>query len=132
MKTRVAFTMVLATLVLATTADADAQDRPCQGGKNGIGVRAGTPCVFRALYLYGAIPARPTEIIERPHNGTAVLRADGRIYYSPRPGFTGRDSMKVSYVRDSCLVPEKLQANPAWCRDPTSLEPTLFSSSNVF
>jgi hypothetical protein len=37
----------------------------------------------------------PTEIIERPHNGTAVLRADGSIYYSPKPGFTGRDSIRV-------------------------------------
>jgi hypothetical protein len=90
MKTIAAFTMALATLVLATAADADAQDRQCQRGRNGIGVRAGTPCVigpFRSFH--------PTEIIERPRNGTAVLRADGSIIYSPKPGFTGRDGIWV-------------------------------------
>jgi hypothetical protein len=94
MKTVVAFTMAaLATLVLATAADADVQDRQCQRGR-GIGVRAETPCVIRPLSYW--VPwARPVEIIERPHNGTAVLRADGSIYYSPKPGFTGRDSIRV-------------------------------------
>jgi hypothetical protein len=91
MKTMMAFTMALTTLVLATAADADAQDRRCQqAGKNGgILARAGTPCVWP---LYGL---HPTEIIEPPHNGTAVLRSDGSIYYSPKPGFTGRDHMRV-------------------------------------
>jgi hypothetical protein len=92
MKTMVAFAMALATLILATAADADAQDRQCGGGRNGIGVRAGTPCVFGSHVWYGR---RPTEIIEGPHNGTAVLRADGSIYYSPKPDFTGRDGMRV-------------------------------------
>jgi hypothetical protein len=86
MKTIAAFTMALATLVLATAADADAQDRQCQRGRSSIGVRAGTPCVFGKSYL---------KIVEPPHNGTAVLRADGSIIYSPKPGFTGRDGMRV-------------------------------------
>jgi hypothetical protein len=86
MKTIVGFTMALATLILATAADADALGQRCQGGRNGVSVRAGTPCVFGKSYL---------EIIEPPHNGTAVLRADGSIYYSPKPGFTGRDGMRV-------------------------------------
>jgi len=102
MKTIVGFTMGLATLVFATAADA--QDRRCFG--RGIsGVPAGTPCVFgpsrpraplgfewRGMMLYS------TEIIERPHNGTAVLRADGGTYYNPKPGFTGKDSMTVRYT----------------------------------
>jgi hypothetical protein len=104
MKTIVAFTMALATLVLATAADADAQDQRCQrrGKIPGIiSVRAGTPCVFRPGWpLYGFYP---TEIIELPHNGTAVVRADGGIYYSPRPGFTGRDGMRVRVTnRSAC------------------------------
>jgi hypothetical protein len=109
MKTIAAFTMALATLVLATAADADVQDRRCKGGKNGIGVRAGTPCLIRE--------SPHSEIIEPSHNGTAVLRADGSIYYSPKPGFTGTDGMRVmnDIFRD-CRVPEKLQANPTLCR----------------
>jgi hypothetical protein len=101
MKTMVAFTMALATLVLATAADADAQDRQCQslGRGGGISVRAGMPCVFRRLFLYPT--QRPSEIIEPPHNGTAVLRADGSIYYSPKPGFTGRDAMRVQLTYGS-------------------------------
>jgi hypothetical protein len=36
------------------------------------------------------------EIIERPRNGTAVLRADRRSgYYYSKPGFTGKDSLRV-------------------------------------
>jgi uncharacterized membrane protein len=88
MKTVVGFTIAaLATLVLATAADADAQDRRCQtvGKRGAISVRAGTPCVFgtgsslrwsfaafnqdmtvwKGMMLYSA------EIIEPPHNGTA-------------------------------------------------------------
>jgi hypothetical protein len=42
-----------------------------------------------------------TEITEPPHEGTAVLRADGSIYYSPKPGFSGRDSMRVQ--RAACI-----------------------------
>jgi hypothetical protein len=96
MKTIAAFTMALVTLVLAAAADADAEDRRCKLGKNGIGVRAGTPCVFGKSYL---------EIIEPPHNGTAVLRADGSIYYSPKPGFTGRDGLRVRSSARSAWVP---------------------------
>jgi hypothetical protein len=131
MKTVVAFTMALATLVLATAADADAQGQRCGiVGKNGtISVRAGTPCVFgtgpdlrwsfaasnqdvtvwKGMVLYSA------EIIEPPHNGTAVLRADGRIYYSPRPGFTGRDAVRVQ--RTACNYSGTWHADPShdWC-----------------
>jgi hypothetical protein len=105
MKTRMAFIMAaLATPVLATAADAGAQDRRCQmRGKSPrvISVRAGTPCVFGLFGLHYS------EIIDPPHNGTAVLRSDGRVYYSPRPGFTGRDGMTV---RLSC---QALQAEGA-------------------
>jgi hypothetical protein len=90
MKTIAAFTMALATLVLASAADADAQDRQCQRGRNGIGVRAGTPCVFRPSWFGWD---HPTEIIVK--NGTAVVRADGSIYCSPKPGFTGTEYVRV-------------------------------------
>jgi hypothetical protein len=46
--------------------------------------RSGPAASSRDLMLYS------TEIIERPHNGTAVVRANGSIYYSPKPGFAGR------------------------------------------
>jgi hypothetical protein len=116
MKTMLAFTMALATLVLVTAADA--QDRQCQMGRNGIGVRAGTPCVIGPLRRF-----HPTEIIKPPHNGTAVLRADGSIYYSPKPGFTGRDG--IGWVRGASVrvvVASGLYATGA----------LLFSLNNVF
>jgi hypothetical protein len=92
MKTIAAFTMALATLVLASAADADAQDRRCYQRGPLISVRAGTPCSF---WIRDSFPQIP-DIIERPNGGTAVLRADGKmIYYSPKPGFTGRDRMRV-------------------------------------
>jgi hypothetical protein len=95
MKTMAAFTMALAALVLATAAYADAQGQRCKTthGKNGlfISIRAGTPCRF----WIGRYFSETSEIIERPHEGTAVIRADGRIYYSPRPGFTGWDRMRL-------------------------------------
>jgi hypothetical protein len=66
--------------------------------------RAGTPCVI--LPVFGS----QSEIIEPPHNGTAVLRSDGSIYYSPKPGFTGRDSIWVRLTNVSaCQLSEKLQ-----------------------
>jgi hypothetical protein len=89
MKTIAAFTMALTTLVLASTADATVQDRRCQWGK-GIGIRAGTPCLISPPF-----PGYATEIIKPPRNGTALLRADGSIIYSPKPGFIGRDGMRV-------------------------------------
>jgi hypothetical protein len=109
MKTMVAFSMALATLVLATAADANVQGERCLHRGYAISVRAGTPCVFgpllrsrsRGLYSWGGL--HPTEIIERPHNGTAVLRADGSVYYSPKPGFSGRDGLRVR--RTDCDVP---------------------------
>jgi hypothetical protein len=112
MKTIVGFTMALTTLVLATAADANVQGERCKLGKNGIGVRAGTPCVMgRIGWLHSA------EIIEPPHNGTAVLRSDGRIYYSPKPGFTGTDRIGVlPDIPQDCRGPEKSQASPTLCR----------------
>jgi hypothetical protein len=98
MKTIAAFTMALATLVLATAADADTQDQRCFQRGRGLSVRAGTPCVFRLLPPRISNPNqtfRHAEIIRRPNNGTAVLRPDGTIYYSPKPGFTGRDGLRV-------------------------------------
>jgi hypothetical protein len=96
-----------------------------------VSVRARTPCVFgtgpdlrwsfaasyqnvtgwKGMVLYSA------EIIEPPHNGTAVLGADGRIYYSPRPGFTGRDFMRVQ--RAACNYSGTWHADPShdWCGD---------------
>jgi hypothetical protein len=104
MKTIVAFTMALATLILATAADADAQDQQCQRGRGVVWVRAGTPCVFRPT-TFRPTTQRPTEIIEPPHNGTAVLHADGSIYYSPKPGFTGGDSMSVRFTFGGAAAP---------------------------
>jgi hypothetical protein len=60
----------------------------------GMVVRAGMPCVFLPNW-------RGYAIIEPPHNGTAVLRADGSIYYSPKPGFTGRDSVRARFTVNS-------------------------------
>jgi hypothetical protein len=103
MKTIVGFTMAaLATLVLATAADADVQGQRCnpqtwgRGAGGVIGVRAGTPCVILPTFGWRGYA---TETIEPPHNGTAVLRADGSIYYSPKPGFTGRDHIRVRRTR---------------------------------
>jgi hypothetical protein len=54
---------------------------------------------WKGMVLYSA------EIVEPPHNGTAVLRADGSIIYSPKPGFTGRDFIGVRFVPDgSCQL----------------------------
>jgi hypothetical protein len=132
MKTIVGLTMALTTLVLATAADADVRDRGCQSrGKipGIISVRAGTPCVFgtgpSSTWSYAAfnqdvtvwkgMVLHSTEIIEPPHNGTAVLRADGSIYYSPKPGFTGRDSVRVQ--RAACNYSGTWHADPShdWC-----------------
>jgi len=109
MKTRAAFTMaaLVATLVLTTAAEADVQDRVCpapkyrfhwgQHSQGVFGVRAGTPCRV-VLFMRGYATISSTEIIERPHNITAVPRTDGNIYISPKPGFTGKDSMTVRYT----------------------------------
>jgi hypothetical protein len=88
MKTVVAFTLMLGTLVLATAADA-----ACYSS-----VRAGKPSILLHPCA-GRSYAKVLAIIERPHNGTAVLRADGSIYYSPKPGFTGQDPMTVRVSR---------------------------------
>jgi hypothetical protein len=133
MKTVMGFTMALATLVLATAADADVQGQRCQmrGKIPGIiSVRAGTPCVFgpfgpsalspAAFSIQGVSPWKgmmlhSTEIVEPPHEGTAVLRTDGSIYYSPKPGFTGRDSVRVQ--RTACNYSGTWHADPShdWC-----------------
>jgi hypothetical protein len=94
MKTMVTFSMALATLVLATAADADVRDRGCRLIARGFLVRPGTPCLIPM-----GIPGYATKIIEPPHHGVAVVRADGSIYYSPKPGFTGIDnSMRVRHL----------------------------------
>jgi hypothetical protein len=131
MKTIAAFSMALTALVLANTADADVQGLRCGiAGKNGtISVRAGTPCVFgtgpslrwnraarpQGLASWKGMMLHSTEIIEPPHEGTAVVRADGRIYYSPKPGFTGRDFMRVQ--RAACNYSGTWHADPSydWC-----------------
>jgi hypothetical protein len=133
MKTIVGFTMALATLVLASAADADVQGPRCGiVGKNGtISVRVGTPCVFgtgpslrwnraarpQGLASLKGMMLHSAEIIEPPHEGTAVVRADGRIYYSPKPGFTGRDFMRVQ--RTACNYSGTWHADPShdWCGD---------------
>jgi hypothetical protein len=133
MKTVVGLTMALATLILATAADADVQGQRCGiVGKGGtISVRAGTPCVFgtgpslrwdraarpQGLASWKGMMMHSTEIIEPPHEGTAVVRADGRIYYSPKPGFTGRDFMRVQ--RAACNYSGTWHADPShdWCGD---------------
>jgi hypothetical protein len=122
MKTMAAFTMALATLVLATAADANVQDRRCyQRVSSLISVRAGTPCAFVPLRWGGFLHL--TGIIEPPHNGTAVLRADGSVFYSPKPGFTGRDGMKFQV---SCQFPLKLQEMAIWCRAPSTAGVAIF------
>jgi hypothetical protein len=63
-----------------------------KGMSGAVWVRAGTPCLILPFYGMGNFS---WEIIQRPHNGTAVLRSDASIYYSPKPGFTGGDRMKV-------------------------------------
>jgi hypothetical protein len=66
-----------------------------------IGVRAGTPgkafSLHRGICSRSSWEQKPLAIIEGPHNGTAVLRADGSIYYSPKPGFIGQDPMTVRF-----------------------------------
>jgi hypothetical protein len=89
MKTMVAFTMVLGTLVLATAADA-----ACTGA-----VWAGKSRILYVCSGKSGLYDKVLAIVGRPHNGTAVLRADGSIYYSPRPGFTGQDPMTVRVSR---------------------------------
>jgi hypothetical protein len=108
MKNMVGFTVgALVTLLLATAADADVQDRVCPAPKFGFrwgqhsqgvfGVRAGTPCRL-VLFMRNYATISSAQIIERPHDVTAVPRADGNIYISPKPGFTGKDSMTVRYT----------------------------------
>jgi hypothetical protein len=97
---------VLTPAVSASLTPANAATPYCGWGIRGgfVWVRAGTPCVTGL--------GRPTEIIEPPHNGTAVVRADGSIYYSPRPGFTGGDSMRVRLTNWLCQNPKQLQDRP--------------------
>jgi hypothetical protein len=47
--------------------------------------------------------------------GERHLRADGSIYYSPTPGFTGRDTMRVQ--RAACNFFGTWHADPFhdWC-----------------
>ena len=115
MKTKVGFAMgALATLVLATAAYADVQDRVCFSPKYHVswgqhrqgmfGVRSGMPC--RVVLMVGPdggfigpyATISSAEIIHPPQNLKAVPRADGNIYVWPQPGFTGKDSMIVRYT----------------------------------
>jgi hypothetical protein len=89
MKTVVGLTMALATLVLATAADA-----ACLAA-----AWAGKPSILHPCAGKRGAYVKVLAIIERPHNGTAVLRPDGRIYYSPKPGFTGQDPMTLRVSR---------------------------------
>jgi hypothetical protein len=113
MKTMIGFTTgALATLVLATAAYADVQDQLCYwspwnriswGGRHvqgTFGVRAGRPCRVPNLtgLRHSLMTVIKAEIVEPPHNGTAVARNDGDIYFYPKSGFTGKDSMTVRYV----------------------------------
>jgi hypothetical protein len=84
----------------------------------GLWVRAGTPCLM---------PMGPyhTEIIEPPHNGTAVVRADGIISYSPKRGFIGRDRMRVR--RTLPLHPDFLEAGSTF-----AVSIHVFSSNNYW
>jgi hypothetical protein len=109
-KTIATFTMVLGTLVLILF----------------ISIRAGTPCRF----WIGRYFSETSEISERPHNGTAVLCSDGSIYYSPKPGFTGRDSVRVQ--RAACNYSGTWHADPFhdWCGHLART--SSFSLSNTF
>jgi hypothetical protein len=107
MKTIVGFTVGALAALLATAADADVQDRVCpapkyrllwgQHSQGVFGVRTGTPCRV-VLFTRGYRTISSAEIVERPHNGTAAPRADGNIYFYPKPGFTGKDSMAVRFM----------------------------------
>jgi hypothetical protein len=105
MKTMVAFTMVLGTLVLATAADA-----ACSGA-----VWAGKSRILYVCSGKSGLYDKVLAIVERPQNGTAVIRADGSIYYSPRHGFTGRDTMRVQ--RAACNFSGTWHSDPLhdWC-----------------
>jgi hypothetical protein len=58
--------------------------------------RAGSPCRLTVSML-GRATISSAEIIEGPHNGTAVPAADGSIRFQPKTGFTGKDTMTVRY-----------------------------------
>jgi hypothetical protein len=91
----------------------------CLGKRGGgLWVRAGTPCLM---------PMGPyhTEIIEPPYNGTAVVRADGIISYSPKRGFIGRDRMRVR--RTLPLHPDFLEAGSTF-----AVSIHVFSSNNYW
>jgi hypothetical protein len=96
----IALSITMLTAVSASVATVNAATPYCHWGVRSKVVRAGMPCLIR-------IP-RPThnlEFTKPPHEGTAVLRADGSIIYSPKPGFTGRDFIGVRFVPDgSCQL----------------------------
>jgi hypothetical protein len=96
----IALITMLTLAVSASVTTVNAATPYCHWGVRSKVVRAGMPCLIR-------IP-RPThnlEFTKPPHEGTAVLRADGSIIYSPKPGFTGRDFIGVRFVPDgSCQL----------------------------
>ena len=111
-KAIVGFTMgASAILFLATAAYANVEDRLCywspsanivhfggQRDQGTFGVRAGAPCRVPLVMPGWRVTVIKAEITEPPHNGTAVPRNDGDIYFYPKSGFTGKDSMTVRYV----------------------------------
>jgi hypothetical protein len=117
----IALSITMLTAVSASATTVNAATPYCHWGvRCSIGVRAGTPCVFRPGFCSYGLHA--TAIIEPPHNGTAVLR-DGSFYYSPNLGFTGRDGMKLQF---SCQVPVKLQEVAVRCRAPSTVAVAIF------
>jgi hypothetical protein len=108
------FAGMLTLAVSASLTPANAATPYCHWGIRGgfVWVRAGTPCSIGSNRFNTVGGGRPTEIIEPPHNGTAVVRADESIYYSPRPGFTGGDSMRVRLTNWLCQIPKQSQDRP--------------------
>jgi hypothetical protein len=103
---------------------------PC-GGNHVLGVPAGRPCVFLVGPPAPSAAASPpgglgmgmmssAEIIESPHNGTAVLRADRRSgYYYPKPGFTGKDCLRVRSTGCNFFGTWHASAFNNWCGSTT-------------
>lgn len=56
-----------------------------------------TPTVITAEDIPGAPADSTISSVEKPKNGTAVVE-DGSITYTPRPGFTGTDTLTVTLV----------------------------------
>jgi hypothetical protein len=102
----IALITMITPAVSASVTTVNAATPYCHWGVRSKVVRAGTPCL-----IFIPRPTHNLEITKPPHEGTAVLRANGRsIYYSPKPGFTGRDFVGVRFTPDGscelCYVTE--------------------------